>query len=137
MEIIMIRRPMTAAAAAVGLGLSAWTASASALPAPAATEPSAAGSSATQVQYRDWDGRYDGRRHWRRDRWSRGVGPFLGGLAAGAIIGGAASGYGSGTAGAVGGDAYARCSAQFRSFDPSTGTYTTYGGETRVCPYLQ
>ncbi len=134
----MIRRPMTAAAAVIAIGVGAWATSAAALPGPAASVSPAGPAQATHIQYRDWDGRYDGRRHWRRDRWGGGVGPFLGGLAAGVIIGGAASGYGSGTAGVVGGDdAYARCSAQFRSFDPSTGTYTTYGGETRVCPYLQ
>jgi hypothetical protein len=35
------------------------------------------------------------------------------------------------------GGAVARCAAQFRSFNPRTGTYTTYGGEVRLCPYLQ
>jgi len=29
-----------------------------------------------------------------------------------------------------------RCAARFRSFDPSTGTYMTYDGEMRPCPYL-
>ncbi len=33
-------------------------------------------------------------------------------------------------------DAMQRCAETFRSFDPSTGTYVTYGGETRTCPYL-
>ena len=31
----------------------------------------------------------------------------------------------------------ARCAATFRSFDPSSGTYVTYGGETLPCPYLE
>jgi BA14K-like protein len=78
---------------------------------------------------------------WRRDYrgrggWGRGAGPFFGGLAAGAIIGGTLAqrpyesyGYGDD-------DAFARCAATYRSFDPATGTYTTYGGETRTCPYL-
>jgi hypothetical protein len=30
----------------------------------------------------------------------------------------------------------ARCAARFRSFDRETGTYVTFGGELRVCPYL-
>jgi hypothetical protein len=30
-----------------------------------------------------------------------------------------------------------RCAAQFRSFEPETGYYTTYGGERVLCPYLQ
>lgn len=33
-------------------------------------------------------------------------------------------------------DGVAECAARFRSFDPSTGTYVTYNGETRTCPYL-
>jgi hypothetical protein len=36
-----------------------------------------------------------------------------------------------------GDDAEARCSAQFRSFDPRSGTYIGYDGETHVCPYLR
>jgi hypothetical protein len=30
-----------------------------------------------------------------------------------------------------------RCAARFRSFDRRTGTYITYGGEVRICPYLR
>jgi hypothetical protein len=29
------------------------------------------------------------------------------------------------------------CARRFRSFDPATGTYTTYSGEQLVCPYLR
>ena len=32
---------------------------------------------------------------------------------------------------------FERCAASFRSFDPRSGTYVTYGGETRICPYLE
>jgi hypothetical protein len=32
---------------------------------------------------------------------------------------------------------YERCAAAFRSFNPRTGTYVTYGGDVRVCPYLE
>ena len=32
--------------------------------------------------------------------------------------------------------AMSRCAAEFRSFDPETGTYTDYDGETVLCPYL-
>jgi hypothetical protein len=35
------------------------------------------------------------------------------------------------------GDAASRCAAQFRSFEPDTGYYTTYDGDRVVCPYLQ
>ena len=34
-------------------------------------------------------------------------------------------------------DGMARCAATFRSFDPDTGTYVTYDGETLRCPYLE
>jgi hypothetical protein len=30
-----------------------------------------------------------------------------------------------------------RCAAQFRSFEPETGYYTTYSGERVLCSYLQ
>jgi len=30
-----------------------------------------------------------------------------------------------------------RCADTFRSFNPNTGTYVTYQGETRLCPYLE
>ncbi len=35
------------------------------------------------------------------------------------------------------GDAASRCAAQFRSFEPDTGYYTTYDGDRVLCPYLQ
>jgi hypothetical protein len=41
---------------------------------------------------------------------------------------GYAYGYGSGAA---------ACARNFRSFDPETGTYTTYAGEQVLCPYLR
>jgi hypothetical protein len=34
-------------------------------------------------------------------------------------------------------DGMQRCAESFRSFDPATGTYVTYAGETRPCPYLE
>jgi len=93
----------------------------------------------TDVQFRRHDGYYRGWRghrgyHRGGRRWGRGVGPFLGGLAAGAVIGGAFDRRSYGYSGSS--DAYERCAARFKSFEPSTGTYTTYGGETRRCPYL-
>ena len=30
-----------------------------------------------------------------------------------------------------------RCARRFRSFDWDTGLYTTYGGHTKLCPYLR
>jgi hypothetical protein len=35
------------------------------------------------------------------------------------------------------GDGMQLCADTFRSFDSSTGTYVTYDGETRTCPYLE
>lgn len=34
-------------------------------------------------------------------------------------------------------DGMDRCAATFRSFDPDSGTYVTYAGETVRCPYLE
>jgi hypothetical protein len=34
-------------------------------------------------------------------------------------------------------EAMEQCRAEFRSFDARTGTYVMYGGEVRVCPYLE
>lgn len=36
----------------------------------------------------------------------------------------------------AGGGGEQRCAAQFRSFDPSSGTYLTYEGDRVPCPYL-
>lgn len=33
--------------------------------------------------------------------------------------------------------AMARCFEDFRSFNPRTGRYVTYGGESKLCPYLR
>lgn len=33
--------------------------------------------------------------------------------------------------------AMARCYEDYRSFNPRTGMYVTYGGESRLCPYLR
>src|SRR5262245_27129515 len=35
------------------------------------------------------------------------------------------------------GDPQALCAEKFRSFEPSTGLYTTYSGEKKPCPYLK
>jgi hypothetical protein len=68
--------------------------------------------------------------HHRHHRHGWGTGAaIVGGVVAGALIADAARGASY--------SAIERCEARFRSFDRSTGTYTTYGGETRVCPYLR
>jgi hypothetical protein len=50
----------------------------------------------------------------------------VGGIIAGAAIADAASQ-----------DGYNRCAAEFRSFNPETGTYVGYDGVVRACPYLR
>jgi hypothetical protein len=149
----MLKTTGILAAAAVAAALVAPSPSTAAPLSPVQSETRSDATHVVAVQYRGrgWNGGY-GRRGWGRG------GAFVGGLAAGAIIGGALAsrpyGYGPGyyddgtvygyapryeVAPAYGysdGDAYARCAPRFRSFDASTGTYTTYGGEQRRCPYL-
>ena len=36
-----------------------------------------------------------------------------------------------------GGDPRVLCAENFRSYEWRTGLYTTYGGEKKLCPYLQ
>ncbi len=72
---------------------------------------------------------------WRHHGWrhgynrSYGWGPAVGGLAAGAIIGGAIA---NSRAQAAENDAY--CSQRFKSYDPSSGTYLGYDGQRHACP---
>jgi hypothetical protein len=106
-----------------------------ALPAPASAQvargaPALAQSHEGMVQTVQW--RRHG--HWRHHHHRRGYGwgPALGGLAAGAIIGGAIASQ-QAQAAQQQEDWIAYCSAKYRSFDPATGTYTTYGGEQRYC----
>ena len=100
-----------------------------------------------EVQFRRWHGHRHHRHSWRgRDA--------LIGLGIGAIAGSmiASQGYGYGApyygapyaygAPAYGGPTYAdssgweRCRAQFRSLR-ADGTYTTYSGQQKLCPYLR
>ncbi|WP_080654820.1 MULTISPECIES: BA14K family protein [Bradyrhizobium] len=81
-----------------------------------------------QVQYRSWHG-HRGHRHggWHRDRYGSGA-AALGGLAAGAIIGGAIANSRAQA------DANAYCSQRYRSYDPASGTYLGYDGMRHPCP---
>ncbi len=99
----------------------------------------------TQVQYYGWGPGYGG---WDRDYHGYGYGPYdRGGLLdiPGDIIAGTAGVVGGALGGgpdyygpyAGGGGGVAACERHFRSFNPSTGTYTTYSGEQVVCPYLR
>jgi len=75
---------------------------------------------------RHW-GHYHGRRHWGYHRHRDGAGAAIAGFAMGALIAGALSQprYYSSR------DSY--CASRFRSYNPRTGTYTTYDGRQVRC----
>jgi BA14K-like protein len=50
---------------------------------------------------------------------------------------GAAAPFAAGSGGYEAASPEELCRARFRSFDPETGTYTTYDGDTVLCPYLR
>jgi hypothetical protein len=80
-----------------------------------------------------WRGRgwHHGHRGWRHGYYNRGPGwgPALGGLAAGAIIGGAIA---NSNARAANDEAY--CMNRYKSYDPGSGTYLGYDGNRHPCP---
>ncbi|MDX3968933.1 MAG: BA14K family protein [Bradyrhizobium sp.] len=81
-----------------------------------------------QVQYRHWHG-HPGHR-WggpRRHYYGSGA-AVLGGLAAGAVIGGAIANSQAQA------NANAYCSQRYRSYDPASGTYLGYDGMRHPCP---
>ncbi|WP_022723066.1 BA14K family protein, partial [Rhodopseudomonas sp. B29] len=90
-----------------------------------------------QVQWRHhgWHGGYGYHRGYgnRHRGYGWGPGAAIGGLAAGAIIGGAIANS-QAQAAASGADADAYCSQRFRSYDPSSGTYMGYDGRRHSCP---
>lgn len=76
--------------------------------------------------------RYHRGRDWDDDGWDgNGVGLGILGGVAGAVIGGAI--INNATRPTYRNDHVARCSARYRSYDPRTDTYVTYGGEVRRC----
>ena len=85
-----------------------------------------------QRRGRGWRGGYGyGRRPYRRGyRRGYGAGALIGGIIAGTLIAAAIR------QGRARDNDVRRCAYEFRSFDPETGTYITYEGEERVCPYL-
>ncbi|CCD85273.1 conserved hypothetical protein; putative signal peptide [Bradyrhizobium sp. ORS 285] len=105
-------------------------------PAPASAVNDTAG--IQQVQYRHWRGGHDwhpglGRRHgyqygYRHHHNGSGA-AVLGGLAAGAIIGGAIA-----NSRAQAGEAETYCAQRYRSYDPRSGTYLGNDGRRRSCP---
>ena len=119
-----IRKAMAAPLAAALMGATLLATVAQAAPI-AATKPTA--TLENNVAKVDWRYR-GGRRHY----YGPGIGlGIVGGVIAGAVIADAirdrrAAPY-----------AMDRCAHDFGSFDYRTGTYVTYYGEVRVCPYLR
>jgi hypothetical protein len=87
--------------------------------------------SVQQVQYRHWHGGpgygHRGGGYYGHRRGGNGA-AIIGGLAAGAIIGGAIAA----SQAKANNDAY--CSQRFRSYDPGSGTYLSSSGGRRPCP---
>jgi hypothetical protein len=102
------------------------TACAPAVAAPLAPSSIAPDASIQQVQDRHWHGGYRGG-GWRHRHYG-GSAAVIGGLAAGALIGGAIA---SSQAQA---NASAYCAQRFRSYDPASGTYLSSDGLRRPCP---
>lgn len=120
----------TAVAALFALGASI-SAPAQAMPIGAhAVKPAMENGNVVKVQNRDRRRRHYNRH--RRDYDDRGLNPgaFIALGIAGALIE-------RGISESQVSSAMERCSERFRSFEPDTGLYTTYGGEQRVCPYLR
>jgi hypothetical protein len=80
-----------------------------------------------QVQYRHWHGGHHRWGGWHRRHYGSGA-AVLGGLAAGAVIGGAIANSQARA------DADAYCSQRYRSYDPASGTYLGYDGMRHPCP---
>ena len=88
----------------------------------------AAGPALETVQYRRWHQGY--RPHGGHYRRHYGTGAaVLGGLAAGAIIGGAIA-----NSQAQANDAVTYCAQRYRSYDVASGTYLGYDGNRHPCP---
>jgi len=106
----------------------------------AAPLPKSSISKSTDVVQVDRRGRYRGRYSGRR--WGppparyyyaprrNNAGVIIGSIIAGALIAAAVQ------EGRARESDKERCAARFQSFDWETGTYFTYDGEERVCPYL-
>jgi hypothetical protein len=100
-----------------------------------ATPAIAGGVEQVQWRHHGWHGGHRWHGGWRHGPgWRRGYygpGPVLGGLAAGAIIGGAIA---SSNAQAAYSANAQYCSQRFKSYDPASGTYLGYDGFRHPCP---
>ncbi|QLH73507.1 BA14K family protein [Rhodopseudomonas palustris] len=134
---MMTTRILPAAALVLGsIAVASVPASAAPLMVGAAAQPAPV--TTQQVQWRHHHHGWHGGGGWHGHRGGGyyrhggyGWGPAIGGLAAGAIIGGAIANS-QAQAGAVDADAY--CSQRFRSYDPASGTYLGYDGRRHACP---
>lgn len=124
----MTMRGTFVALAAAGAMLSSAVSPVLAAPLPIGNPGS--GSGVQQVQYRHWHGH--GHRHGyygHRHHHGYGTGAaVLGGLAAGAIIGGAIANSQAQS------NAASYCAQRFRSYDPGSGTYLGRDGLRHPCP---
>lgn len=121
------------AMALIAGSLAVATVPAAAAPLMVGAQPTVAASNVEQVQYRHGYGhRHYGHGHYGHHRgYGWGPGAAIGGLAAGAIIGGAIA---SSQAQARANDAASYCAQRFRSYDPASGTYLANNGMRRACP---
>jgi hypothetical protein len=88
----------------------------------------AVGEPLTNVQYRRRHGGHHHHHGYQRRHYGTGA-AVLGGLAAGAIVGGAIA-----NSQARANDAVAYCAQRYRSYDPASGTYLGYDGNRHPCP---
>ncbi|CAL78590.1 conserved hypothetical protein; putative signal peptide [Bradyrhizobium sp. ORS 278] len=131
-------RKLSTAAVIATMTLSAVTplAAAPLLPNTPVPASSAVNSGVEQVQYRHWRGGHDwhpgiGRRHGYQYgyRHHHNGAAVLGGLAAGAIIGGAVA-----NSRAQASESQVYCAQRYRSYDPRSGTYLGNDGRRHSCP---
>jgi hypothetical protein len=87
-----------------------------------------AGQPMTHVQYRRWHGGHRHHHGYHRRHYGAGA-AVLGGLAAGAIVGGAIA-----NSQARANDAVAYCAQRYRSYDAASGTYLGFDGNRHPCP---
>lgn len=120
-----IRRTFVVLAAA---GAMLSTAAAPVLAAPLPIGNPGPDSGVQQVQYRHGHGHGHGYGHRHHQRHYGGGAAVLGGLAAGAIIGGAIANSQAQS------NAASYCAQRYRSYDPGSGTYLGRDGLRRPCP---
>lgn len=135
-----MKKPIATLCAAVMVFSVAGIPTAPAISAPLYQTPVAApanGKLIQEVKHRR-RGRYHHRRYRPRHRRGNDAGAFIGGLAAGAILGGLLSSQRSRAAPAYRGDPHVQwCSQRYRSYDVRTDTFQPYNGPRRYCnsPY--